>query len=97
MDRLLYFDADLWFVAAWNPTGLPSLSAVRDNELYEGMRRECDRFGLVPDQYFNSGLLIIDRQHTGMLRTAPQPCGICPQHPPKLEMCAAQETPCWQR
>lgn len=70
VDRLLYFDADLWFVASWNPTEFPSLSAVRDNELYEGMRRECDRFGLVSDQYFNSGLLIIDRQHAGMLRIA---------------------------
>jgi hypothetical protein len=70
VDRLLYFDADLWFVAGWSPTEFPSLSAVRDNELYEGMRRECDRFGLAPDRYFNSGLLIIERQHAGMFRTA---------------------------
>ena len=69
-DRLLYFDADLWFVAPWEPATFPSLSAVRDNELYEGMRRECDRFGLAADTYFNSGLLIIDRQHAEVLRTA---------------------------
>jgi len=69
-DRLLYFDADLWFVAAWNPAEFPSLSAVRDNELYEGTRRECKHFGLAPDQYFNSGLLIIDRQHADVFRVA---------------------------
>jgi hypothetical protein len=71
-DRLLYFDADLWFVWAWNPRAFPSLSAVRDNELYEGMRRECQRFGLPADRYFNSGLLIIDRQHAAVLSTAGQ-------------------------
>lgn len=71
-DRLLYFDADLWFVAPWEPAKFPSLSAVRDNELYEGMRRECDRFDLAADRYFNSGLLIIDRQHAELLQTAKQ-------------------------
>lgn len=71
-DRLLYFDADLWFVAVWNPAEFPSLSAVRDNELYEGTRRECKHFGLAPDQYFNSGLLIIDRQHADVLQLAEQ-------------------------
>lgn len=69
-DRLMYFDADLWFVAPWELSQFPRLSAVRDNELYEGMRRECERFGLAADGYFNSGLLIIDRQHANVLRTA---------------------------
>jgi hypothetical protein len=69
-DKLLYFDSDLWFVAAWNPELFPSLSAVRDNEHYEGMRRECERFNLAADQYFNSGLLIIDREHADVLQTA---------------------------
>ena len=69
-DRLLYLDADLWFVAAWDPTRYPSMSAVRDNELYGGLQHECEQFGLAGDQYFNSGLFIIDRQHADVLRTA---------------------------
>lgn len=70
VDKLLYFDSDLWFVAAWNPTQFPSLSAVRDNEHYEGMQRECERFDLAANRYFNSGLLIIDREHADVLQTA---------------------------
>lgn len=73
-DRILYFDSDLWFVAAWNPEQFPSLSAVRDNEFYEGTQRECERFGLALDQYFNSGLFIIDRQHSQVLHVAKSLC-----------------------
>lgn len=69
-DRLLYFDSDLWFVADWSPEQFPSLSAVRDNEFYEGTQRECQRFELELDRYFNSGLLIIDRQHANVLQVA---------------------------
>lgn len=73
-DRILYFDSDLWFVADWNPEQFSSLSAVRDNEFYEGTQRECERFGLILDRYFNSGLFIIDRQHAGVLQTAKSLC-----------------------
>ena len=70
VDKLMFFDADLWFVAEWDPSRFPSLSAVRDNELYRGLQRECEQFGLVSDRYFNSGLFIIDREHADVLRTA---------------------------
>lgn len=73
-DRILYFDSDLWFVADWNPKLFSSLSAVRDNEFYEGTQRECERFGLPLDRYFNSGLFIIDRQQVGVLQTAKSLC-----------------------
>lgn len=73
-DRLLYFDSDLWFVAEWNPAQFPSWSAVRDNEFYVGTQRECERFGLPLDRYFNSGLFIIDRQHAKVLQVARSLC-----------------------
>ncbi len=69
-DDVLYFDADAIHLRPWNPrefAGRPELIAAVDRCVGE----EARKFGLEPNEYFNAGVMILNRQrHEPMLRMA---------------------------
>jgi len=75
-DIIIYFDADLWWMAPWDVQEVVdrcagSMGAVRDLLQASHIRKDVAQFHLEPDNYFNSGLLILHRDpHERMLRLA---------------------------
>ena len=66
-------DADLLFVNRWDPTALDpdALHAVRDRWWNPGVHADSRQWGLPFGHYFNSGLLVLNRQlHLPLLRAA---------------------------
>ena len=61
---VLYFDADLVCLTAWDPKqflGSDGIVAVRDRMMSD-VRRDAQRMGLAPEDYFNAGFLIVNRE-----------------------------------
>ena len=65
-ESILYFDADTLFFQRWDPrqfAGRRELICVRDFEDQTQIGREARAAGVALEAYFNSGLLILNRQH----------------------------------
>jgi len=66
-ERILWFDADLWFERAWQVPEGPEFMAVRDGHWYEWTQSESQRVGICPDSYVNAGLWLAHRaRHAGL-------------------------------
>src|SRR6266480_4577097 len=65
-DSILFFDADLMFIRHWDPTpylNVPEIVCVRDRFWNTDIVDDACRFGVPPNEYFNSGLFIANRRH----------------------------------
>ncbi len=73
---ILYVDADILYINDWDPmeliarNGVENFQAVRDWWFTKHIGRECERFNIPPDEYFNSGWMYLTRQHRHMLERA---------------------------
>lgn len=64
-ENVFYFDADMVCLAPWDPSrwfGHPSIVAVRDRML-GCVLDEAARWGCPPEDYFNGGMFIANREH----------------------------------
>jgi len=64
-ENILFFDADLVCLENWDPSVLfdrPEIVAVRERQ-NELVMRESSEWGVPADEYLNTGMLIINRQH----------------------------------
>jgi hypothetical protein len=64
-ENLLYFDADIVCLEAWDPRayfGSPAVVAVREG-MVEVVRRESAEWGVPSEEHFNSGMMILNRRH----------------------------------
>jgi hypothetical protein len=81
-EDLIYFDADLLFVRAWNPADVivpGKLGAVRDLWWTYGVLHDCDRGIMLAADYVNTGLLTLNRRdHWEVLREAARRFGSFP-------------------
>jgi ADP-heptose:LPS heptosyltransferase len=72
-DNIFLFDADIVCLEPWDPRacfGRREVTCVRDR-LIPGIRREAFLWGVPPEQYFNAGFFIVNRQyHLPWLRRA---------------------------
>jgi hypothetical protein len=64
-DNIFLFDADMVCLEAWDPSlyfGRREVTCVRDR-LIPGIRRDAFLWGLPPEEYFNAGFFIVNREH----------------------------------
>lgn len=64
-ENVLYFDADMVCLGQWDPSrcfGDRSIVAVRDRML-DFVLDEAARWGCPPEEYFNGGMFIANREH----------------------------------
>jgi len=70
-DDILYFDADLVFLAPWDPrafAGTERFVCVRDSWYLDFIQAEAARLGVPCERYFNAGFFIASREaHAGIL------------------------------
>jgi len=72
-DTVIYFDADILFCRQWNPAEVidGKLQVVRDVNYAAHVIDECmEKFGATSANYFNAGLMIMNRGHADYLRVA---------------------------
>lgn len=70
-DDILYFDADLVFLAPWDPRSLGGSDrfvCVRDSWYLDFIQADAARLGVPAERYFNAGFFIASREaHAGVL------------------------------